>query len=137
MVTIVKHQLTSVTVTLSATFVYDGDGSRVKSTMGTTTTGFMGDHTEWQVGAANQPTRYYNAGGMRLATRVAGVMYYPLTDHLGSTGMTTDASGYEVAEIRYKAWGESRYTYGSQQVGCVPRTHHMMHFVMGLFVSIP
>jgi RHS repeat-associated protein len=98
-----------------ATFTYDGDGQCVISTIGTTTTGFVGDHTEWKVGAASQPTRYYNAGGMRLATRLDGVMYYPLTDHLGSTGMTTDASGNQVAEIRYKAWGESRYTYGTQQ----------------------
>jgi len=73
----------------------------------------VGDHTEWKVGAASQPTRYYNAGGMRLATRLDGVMYYPLTDHLGSTTMTTDASGNQFAEIRYKAWGESRYTYGT------------------------
>jgi RHS repeat-associated protein len=110
-----KNRLTNVTGTTSATsaFIYDGDGNRVKSTMGTTTTGFVGDHTEWKVGAANQPTRYYNAGGTRLATRLDGVMYYPLTDHLGSTTMTTDASGNQVAEIRYKAWGESRYTYGT------------------------
>jgi RHS repeat-associated protein len=27
--------------------------------------------------------------------------------------MTTDASGNQYAEIRYKAWGESRYTYGT------------------------
>lgn len=99
--------------TTIAVFDYDGDGQRVIATNGTTTTGFVGDHTEWKVGAASQPTRYYNASGMRLATRLDGVMYYPLTDHLGSTTMTTDASGNEYAEIRYKAWGESRYTYGT------------------------
>lgn len=110
-----EGHLVSVSGATTATFVYDGDGQRVISTIGTTTTGFVGDHTEWVVGAANQPTRYYNAGGLRLATRAAGVMYYPLTDHLGSTTMTTDASGYSTAEIRYKAWGETRYTYGTQQ----------------------
>jgi len=33
-----------------------------------------------------------------------------LGDHLGSTSITADASGNKVAELRYKAWGESRYT---------------------------
>ena len=95
-----ENRLVSVSGGVTAAFVYDGDGQRVISTLGTTTTGFVGDHTEWQVGAANQPTRYYNAGGLRLATRAAGVMYYPLTDHLplqgaarGSTTMTSDTSG--------------------------------------------
>jgi RHS repeat-associated protein len=109
-----EGRLTSVSGAATAAFTYDGDGKRAKSTLGTTT-GFVGDHTEWKVGAANQPTRYYNAGGMRLATRLDGVMYYPLTDHLGSTTMTTDASGSQVAEIRYKAWGEIRYTDGTLQ----------------------
>src|SRR6266498_2737770 len=38
---------------------------------------------------------------------------YFLGDHLGSTGITTDTSGAKVSEIRYKAWGEIRYSWTS------------------------
>ena len=34
--------------------------------------------------------------------------YYLLTDHLGSTTVTTDASGDLVSELKYKPWGEVR-----------------------------
>ncbi len=34
-------------------------------------------------------------------------------DHLGSQSVTADASGSKTAEIRFKAWGEDRYTSGS------------------------
>ena len=45
--------------------------------------------------------------------RVGGTPYYLLTDHLGSTAITTNSSGSRVAELRYKAWGETRYTWGT------------------------
>ena len=63
-----ENQLTSVSGTPSATFVYDGDGNRVKSTINTTTTAFVGDHTEWDV-ASSSLTRYYYAGSSRVAMR--------------------------------------------------------------------
>jgi RHS repeat-associated protein len=34
-------------------------------------------------------------------------------DHLGSSSLTTDAAGNELASMRYKAWGETRYATGS------------------------
>jgi RHS repeat-associated protein len=34
-------------------------------------------------------------------------------DHLGSTSITTDSSGNNPAELRYKAWGEIRFTSGT------------------------
>lgn len=42
---------------------------------------------------------------------VGGTVYYQPSDQLGSTSITTNASGTKVAELRYKAWGEVRYTY--------------------------
>lgn len=36
---------------------------------------------------------------------------YFLGDHLGSTSITTNASGAKVSEMRYKPWGELRYTW--------------------------
>jgi methylglyoxal synthase len=53
----------------TATFVYDGDGNRVLTTVGTTTTAFIGNHTEWNV-TNQEMTRYYLAGGQRVAFRV-------------------------------------------------------------------
>jgi len=64
-------------------------------------------------------TSYYYAAGNRIAMRVQsnqqGIedsLYYLLSDHLGSTAITLDESGNQVAELRYSAWGESRYTSG-------------------------
>ena len=36
---------------------------------------------------------------------------YFLGDHLGSTSLTTDSAGNKVSEIRYKPFGETRYTW--------------------------
>ena len=41
-----------------------------------------------------------------------GVFYF-LSDHLGSTSLTLDEGAGKVAELRYTAWGETRYTDGS------------------------
>ena len=40
------------------------------------------------------------------------ITYYLLSDHLGSTSITTDSSGNLTSEIRYKPWGETRYNSG-------------------------
>ena len=36
-----------------------------------------------------------------------------LTDHLGSTAVTADGSGTKYGELRYKAWGETRFSEGT------------------------
>jgi RHS repeat-associated protein len=54
-------------------------------------------------------TKYYYAGSQRIAMRTNGTLQYLLSDHLGSTSLTTDAAGNKVSEVRYKAWGEVRY----------------------------
>ncbi|MGC9025888.1 MAG: RHS repeat-associated core domain-containing protein, partial [Chloroflexia bacterium] len=54
------------------------------------------------------------AGAQRVAMRENGTLYWLLADHLGSTAITANGtSGAKVAEVRYKAWGEDRYTYGT------------------------
>ena len=40
---------------------------------------------------------------------------YVLSDHLGSTSITTDKLGAKVSEMRYKPWGEVRYTWTKSQ----------------------
>jgi RHS repeat-associated protein len=74
----------------SENFLYDGDGKRVKSIItmsnGSTTTYFVGSHYE---------------------------VVETYTGTLGSTSLTTDANGQVISEMRYKAWGETRYASGS------------------------
>ena len=42
-----------------------------------------------------------------------GTLSFLLGDHLGSQAITADSSGAKTAELLYKAWGENRYTNGS------------------------
>ncbi|MBK6430423.1 RHS repeat-associated core domain-containing protein [Candidatus Amarolinea dominans] len=61
------------------------------------------------VGSATTHTKYYYFNGQRVAVRVAGVLYWLLRDHLGSTTVTANgASGVREAELWYKPWGENR-----------------------------
>jgi len=110
-----ENHLTGVRGGASASFVYDGDGNRVKATFGDSTTVYVGSYYE-QTGAAS--TKYYYAGSQRIALRRSDYasdngLFWLLTDHLGSTAITADSGGTRVAELRYKAWGENRYTYGA------------------------
>jgi RHS repeat-associated protein len=57
--------------------------------------------------------KYYYANGRRVAMGENGTLYWLLTDHLGSTAITAYSGGGKKAEIRYKAWGEDRYTSGT------------------------
>ncbi len=45
--------------------------------------------------------------------RVNGTLSFLLTDHLGSTSLTTNASGGLISELRYTAWGSIRYASGT------------------------
>jgi RHS repeat-associated protein len=63
-------------------------------------------------------TKYYFAGATRVAMRKYTIpqsmtVEYLLGDHLGSTSITTNANGAKVSEMRYKPWGELRYTWTS------------------------
>jgi RHS repeat-associated protein len=60
---------------------------------------------------------YYYAGGQRVAMLDNGNLYYLFADHLGSTSVVANSSGSKTAEVRYKAWGEDRYTSGTVPSG--------------------
>jgi len=69
------------------------------------TTLFVGGHYEV---TGSQITKYYFAGSQRIAIRKYAIpqsmsVEYLLTDHLGSTSLTTDSSGVKVSEMRYRA----------------------------------
>jgi RHS repeat-associated protein len=73
-------------------------------------------HTHFQEVALRQfvnVTQYYYLGGQRVALRRDGGLTYLLADHLGSTALTVDSSGAKVAELRYKAYGETRFASGT------------------------
>jgi RHS repeat-associated protein len=92
---------------------YDGDGNRVKTVVGSTTTAFVGNILEW-TGSTTTMKKYYYSNGQRVAMRQgSSTLYYLLTDHLGSTAITATTSGSKLAELRYYPWGGVRYTYGT------------------------
>ena len=95
--------------TVIATFVYDGDGKQVKGTMNGATTYYVGAYYQKQ---GTLVTKYYYAGVERIAMRQGGVLYYIFGDHLGSTAVVKNTQGGK-SELRYTAWGTTRYEYGS------------------------
>jgi RHS repeat-associated protein len=105
-----KSHLVSVSGSVSASFIYDGDGSRVKSTLDGTTTTFVGTHYEV---TGSSVTKYYYLGASRVALRNSSGVRYLFGDHLGSTSVTSDISGGNVIRQLYKAWGEVRYSSSS------------------------
>jgi len=114
-----ENRMTAVSGAATATFVYDGDGNRVKGVVGGVTTTYIGNYFEplqgrW-AGSTSTMKKYYYAGGTRVAERKGTTLYWLLSDHLGSTSITATSSGSKTAELRYKAWGETRYTYGTMQ----------------------
>ena len=105
--------MTSITGSgVNATYVYDGDGKRVKATVGGVTTVYIGNIYERDNGTTVR--KYYYAGTVRVALRTGGQTYYLLNDHLTSTAITTNASGARLTELRYYAYGGTRYDAGSQ-----------------------
>nr|MDQ3004945.1 RHS repeat-associated core domain-containing protein [Chloroflexota bacterium] len=47
--------------------------------------------------------------------RTNDTLNYLVGDHLGSTSLVTDSAGVKINEQRYKAWGETRYTFGNDK----------------------
>jgi RHS repeat-associated protein len=77
----------------------------VQAVINNVTTTYVGNYYEETGGTA---TKYYYAGTQRVAMRVGNTLHYLFSDHLGSTSLTTDATGVKVSELRYKPWGEVR-----------------------------
>ncbi|MFZ2360400.1 MAG: RHS repeat-associated core domain-containing protein, partial [Anaerolineae bacterium] len=107
-----ENRLTGVSGAAAATFVYDGDGNRVKATFGSTTTIYVGNTYERDNGSTVR--KYYYAGGVRIAMRSGGQTYYLLGDHLGGTNVTANGTnGAELGRVLYRPWGETRLSSGS------------------------
>jgi len=107
-----ENRLTGIAGANTASFIYDGDGNRVKSVVGGATMVTIGDYFEW-TGSASTVKSYYYAGGARVAVRTGSSLNWILTDHLGSTSVVTDANGTLHSKQLYKPWGETRSTSGT------------------------
>ncbi|GAB4582091.1 MAG: hypothetical protein Fur0022_48440 [Anaerolineales bacterium] len=110
--------------TTIATFIYDGDGNRVKATVSGVTTAFIGTHFEWHTDTTNMvkyyavyPEFYRRAGSQRIAMRQGSAdnvnLKWLLGDHLGSTSVTADYDGDLISRTLYKPWGEVRCQSGT------------------------
>ncbi len=80
--------------------------------MGGVTTVYIGNYYERDNGTTVR--KYYYAGAVRVAMRTGGNTFYLLNDHLTSTAITTNSSGVRQTELRYFAYGGTRYNPGSQ-----------------------
>jgi RHS repeat-associated protein len=101
---------TSITYNGSTTsFMYDGTGARAKKT-GSTTTYYTGDHYETIGGVA---TKYIFAGNLRVAEISGSTVSYFHKDHLGSSTVTTNASGAVVESANYEPFGSMRAHTGT------------------------
>ena len=94
----------------TTTFVYDGDGGRVKKIVGTTTTRYISKLYECDTnGGSTSCSRFIWAGDQRIATVADnGVTHYWHVDHLGSSSVITDGTGAKAEAITYYPYGEVR-----------------------------
>jgi RHS repeat-associated protein len=98
-----------------ANFYYDGDGNQVMSIVDGIATVYIGDYYEYEVGTGVSKSYYGTGVAMRVegeAEPEANGVFFLLKDHLGSTNLTVNSIGEVASEMRYKAWGETRYATG-------------------------
>jgi RHS repeat-associated protein len=110
-----------VTNTITATFLYDADGIRVKGLVNGVTTVYIAGTYEWQAGAttvyiagifewqAGATTKYFDGGGMRRSGYATGNgVFYILSDQLGSTSVIVSQAGAVQATNYYYPFGTNR-----------------------------
>ena len=79
-----ENRLVSISGAATASFAYDADGNRIKSVLNGETITYVGSLYEKKVvGSTTTHTKYYTFGGRRIAVRVAGILSWLLSDHLG------------------------------------------------------
>jgi len=100
------------TVTGGATFVYDGDGNRVKKTEGGQTVLYINQYYEKNITTGVVTTSYY-LGGQLVATREATTLSYVHQDSLGSTSTMSASDGTAISSIAYFPFGNCRFSQGN------------------------
>jgi YD repeat-containing protein len=99
------------------TFIYDGDGNRIKqSNPDGTTTLFLGGgaYEAYIDGQTTTETKYYAIAGQRVMRDSSG-LHYLLSDHLRSVVAVLDSNGDLESDERYLPFGGSRDSTGLSQ----------------------
>jgi hypothetical protein len=116
----------------------DCAANRIKGTAGGVTTTYIGNYFEWTVkrlrfawaigfanchGSTATMKEYYYVGAVRIGMKSGSTVSYLLSDHLGSTTITTNSSGAFSAELRYKplANNKLRYSLKKSRLGGISR----------------
>lgn len=95
----------------SAEYYYDGGGKRIIAKVGTSVTLYIGGIGEYSLGGGGLFTKYYYVGSQRLAMKTSsGTLHFFANDHLGSTSLTLESEGDVFSELRYKPFGETRWS---------------------------
>jgi RHS repeat-associated protein len=101
-------------ITDTWTYIYDGDGIRVKEEYSGTGDSYTkyyfagGAYEVEVVGETTTTKRYYSIAGMMVAMHDGTDLVYFANDHLSSASLVMDASGTLQSENRYKPFGEVR-----------------------------
>lgn len=105
------------------TFVYDGDGGRVKKVGATSSTAYIG--SLYEVASDATITKHIFAGSNRVCSisslRGAAVggdeaIYYYHSDHLGSSSIITDQAGQQTNHYEYAPYGTLATSEGTDTV---------------------
>ncbi|MBI2851988.1 MAG: hypothetical protein HYX84_02630, partial [Chloroflexi bacterium] len=97
---------------LDTTFVYDGDGNRVKKTEGGETILYVNKYFEKTLTTSENTTSYYH-GGRLVAQREGTTLRYVHQDHLTGISVTSDSVGASLGSISYTAFGDRRISQGN------------------------
>jgi hypothetical protein len=101
-----ENRLASVSGGTTASFVYDGDGARVKGTVGGVTTAYVGNYYEW-TSSTSTMVKYYYAGSTRIAMSTGtNAPLWLMGDHLISTSQVANNNGtpFTNGNEFYKPW---------------------------------
>ncbi len=96
----------------TTTFVYDGDGNRIKQMTSTDTILYVNKYYEKNLTTAEVITRYY-LGDTMVAERRGITLSYAHQDSLNSTSLVTSSTGTSLGSTKY-------YPYGITRSGSVP-----------------
>ena len=91
----------------TSTFIYDGNGNRVKKTEGGETILYVNKYYEKNL-TTEEVTTYYFHGAKLVAMCQGTELSYIHQDHLTSTAVMTDSSGNELGTIKYFPFGATR-----------------------------
>jgi RHS repeat-associated protein len=91
-------------VTTNTTFVYDGDGGRIKKSASSGSTVYIG--SLFEIDSSGKTTKHIFSGSNRIcAVESTGSKFYYHSDHLGSSNVATDATGKQVGFTEFTPYG--------------------------------